>query len=324
MNKTVYYSIFLLLWALPVGAQDWQHPQMAWGEPDLQGTWTNATITLLERPDEFPNLVLTEDEARAMEGVTAQMFVENDNVSEGDLVAGENVGGYNSFWMDPGTRAARVNGEPRSSIVVEPEDGQIPYNLWSKIRKYWELYTTVFRKSDNPEEQALGVRCMVGFGSSGGPPMLPVLYNNNYQIVQSPGVVMILVEMNHNVRTIRIDGEPLPPQIRPWLGDSIGHWEGNTLVVETSQFHMQQSLRAAIKHQVLMTPDSKVVERFTRLGEREVLYEFSVEDDEIYSDIWRGQMPMYAAEGQIYEYACHEGNYSMPGILAGARREENE
>ena len=175
-----------------------------------------------------------------------------------------------------------------------------------------------------PETQLLGERCMVGFGSSGGPPMLPVLYNNFYQFVQSPGHVMILVEMNHNVRTIRIGGDPLPVEIRPWLGDSIGHWEGNTLVVETSQFHPQQNLRAAIKHQLYMTEDSKVVERFTRVSDQEILYQFSVEDDDIYTQKWGGEIPLLASTDQIYEYACHEGNYSLPGILAGARKEEQE
>jgi hypothetical protein len=149
--------------------------------------------------------------------------------------------------------------------------------------------------------------------------MLPVLYNNNYQFVQTPGQVMILVEMNHAVRTIRIGGDPLPKQIRPWLGDSIGHWEGNTLVVETTQFHPQQSLRGAIKHQLYVGLDSKVTERFTRIGEGEIHYEFTVEDDNIYRQPWRGELTFGPSNGQIYEYACHEGNYGMIGMLAGER-----
>jgi len=311
-----------LLTVVPALAEDWQAPKMPWGAPDLQGTWTNATVTVLERPDELPELVLTEEQTAALENRSAQFLARIDDLPEGELQAGENVGGYNSFWVDPGTRVLRIKGEPRASIIVEPEDGKIPYTLIATGKKYWALLQS--QRAENPEEQLLGERCMVGFGSSGGPPMLPVLYNNNYQIVQSPGVVLILVEMNHNVRTIHIDGDKLPSQIRPWLGDSIGHWEGDTLVVETDKFHPQQNLRAAIKHQLYMTEDSNVVERFTRVGDNEIHYEFTVEDDSIYSEKWRGEMAMVATDGQIYEYACHEGNYALPGILAGARKTQEK
>ena len=177
------------------------------------------------------------------------------------------------------------------------------------------------QKRNNPEEQLLGDRCVVGFGSTGGPPMLPVLYNNNYQFVQSPGQVTILVEMNHAVRTIRIGAEPLPRQIRPWLGDSIGHWEGDTLVVETTQFHPQQSLRTAIKHQLYVGMDSKVTEFFTRISDTEIHYEFTVEDDKNYRHPWRGELTLRPSNGQIYEYACHEGNYGMTNMLAGEREQ---
>lgn len=314
--------IVLLLIGLPSQAEDWQSKRMPWGAPDLQGAWTTATVSLLERPSEYENLVLTEAQTLEVERGTEAMLEEIDRLEEGDLDAGSDVGGYNAAWLDPGSRVVQVNSVPHSSIIVSPTDGQVPYKFTSKLRKYWNFYKLYQR--DNPEAQDLGVRCMVGFGSSGGPPMIPVLYNNNYQIVQSPGQVLILVEMNHNVRTIRIDGEPLPASIRPWLGDSIGHWEGSTLVVRTTQFHPQQNMRMAIKHQFMMSPDSVVVERFTRVGEKEVQYEFSVEDDAIYTSAWRGQMPMYATQGPIYEYACHEGNYSMTNILSGARAEERE
>ncbi len=230
------------------------------------------------------------------------------------------MGGYNTFWMDPGSRLARVRGEIRSSLIVDPADGKLPYSwrgrasLWGR---YWEL-----RNIDNPETRLLGERCIVGFGSTGGPPMLPVLYNNHYQFVQSPGFVMILVEMNHDVRMIRIEGKRLPDAIRPWLGDSIGHWEGDTLVVATTQFNPGQNFRASLRHRIYMSANSKVVERFTRVGPNEIFYEFSVEDPTVFSQVWRGELPMLAAKGQIYEYACHEGNYSMSGILSGAREQD--
>ncbi len=230
------------------------------------------------------------------------------------------MGGYNTFWMDPGTRLAVVNGEIRSSLIVEPEDGKIPYSWRGRgqlLKRFWEL-----RKADDPEMRLLGERCLVGFGSTGGPPMLPVLYNNNYQIVQSQGFVVILVEMNHNARIIRIGGDRLPDEIRPWLGDSVGHWEGDTLVVETSQFHPQQSFRGSLRHVIYMSSEANVVERLTRVGPKEILYEFSVEDPSAFTQIWRAEIPLLESSGQIYEYACHEGNYSLSGILAGARQEE--
>jgi hypothetical protein len=303
-----------------IRAEEWQRPRMAWGAPDLQGTWTNATITGLERFDEVEKLVLTPAEAREIENATADLYASIDDVPEGELEAGENVGGYNSFWMDPGKRLARVRGEIRSSLIVDPADGKVPYSWRGRaqlVKRFWEL-----RNADDPETRLLGERCIVGFGSTGGPPMLPVLYNNHYQIVQSPGFVLILVEMNHDARIIRMGGKPRPDVIRPWLGDSIGHWEGNTLVVETTRFNPGQSFRGSLRHIVYMSSDAKVVERFTRIGEKEILYEFSVEDPTAYTQIWRGEIPMREAQGQIYEYACHEGNYSLTGILAGAREED--
>jgi len=317
---------WLLLLALAGPASAWEPQRLPWGDPDLQGIWTNATLTTLTRPEDFEELVLTEDQARFLEkhGIFGEESLrEIDDLPEGDLKAGENVGGYNAAWMDPGTRVLRVNGEARSSIITDPPDGQVPYNLWGRARFYWQGYKWL-RRQDNPEERPEGERCIIGFGSTGGPPMLPVLYNNNYQFVQTPGAVLILVEMNHNVRTIRLDGEPLPQAVRPWLGDSVGHWEGDTLVVRTTQFHPQQNLRAAIKHQLYMTGDSVVEERFTRTGENEILYQFTVTDDSIYKQPWRGELTLRATGGPIYEYACHEGNYALPNILAGARQAEQE
>ncbi|MDZ7784510.1 MAG: hypothetical protein U5K56_16760 [Halioglobus sp.] len=313
--------IFALLLAGGVCADEWQVPRMPWGDPDLQGIWTNATITTLSRPDEIDELVLSEAQAAALEREGEEALAKIDDLPEGDLKAGDSVGGYNAFWVDPGTRVLRVRGEPRSSIIVEPEDGDIPYTLWGRARFYWNGYK-MLNWHNNPEERPLGERCTVGFGSTGGPPMLPVLYNNNYQIAQTEDHVFILVEMNHNVRTIRLDAEPLPAAVRPWLGDSIGHWEGDTLVVRTTQFHPQQNLRAAIKHQFYMTEDSVVEERFTRINENEILYQFTVTDDSIYRRPWRGELTLRATEGPIYEYACHEGNYALPNILSGARQEE--
>jgi hypothetical protein len=182
----------------------------------------------------------------------------------------------------------------------------------------------MFTQANHPEERSLGERCLVGFGSSGGPPMLNVLYNNHYQIVQSPGYVMILVEMNHDARIIRLASDHNPNNMKPWLGDSVGTWEGNTLVVKTINHHPQQKFRAGIRHQILVMEDAEIIERFTRVGDNEILYEFEVDDKRAYKDTWKGEMPLRAAQGEIYEYACHEGNYAMANILAGARAEERK
>lgn len=304
-----------------VTANDWQLPRMPWGDPDLQGIWTSATTTALTRPDEIDTLVLTEAQAAHIEKLGEEALASIDDLPEGDLVAGENVGGYNAAWLDPGTRVLRVRGQPRSSIIVDPDDGQVPYTLLARGKFYWSLGRMMMREN-NPEERPNGERCTVGFGSTGGPPMLPVLYNNNYQFVQNKDTISILVEMNHNVRTVRMNAQPLPSAVQPWLGDSIGHWEGDTLVVTTTQFHPQQSLRLAIKHQLMMASDTVVEERFTRLAEDEILYTFTVTDPNIYKQPWRGEMTLRSTQGPIYEYACHEGNYALPNILSGARQEE--
>jgi hypothetical protein len=154
--------------------------------------------------------------------------------------------------------------------------------------------------------------------------MLNVLYNNNYQIVQSPGYVVIVVEMNHDARIVRLGGTHLPADIRPWMGDSIGHWEGDTLVVETTNLNPGQAFTADIRHRIYLAPESKVTERFTRISANDILYEFKVEEPHAYTQTWRGEIPMHATKGPMYEYACHEGNYALADILAGARQQEKE
>lgn len=311
----------LVFTASSIHGDEYEAPTMSYGVPDLQGTWTNATATGLIRGDDIDTLVLTPEQAVEVEGQRAEFFAANDELPEDGLKAGQDVGGYNSFWMDPGTRLAVVNGEIRSSLIVEPKDGKVPYSIWGYLKVFRSGYRMI-TSADNPEQRALGERCIVGFGSTGGPPMLPVLYNNNYQIVQSPGYVMILVEMNHDARIIRMGGDPLPDSIKQWMGDSIGHWEGDTLVVETTNFNPGQSFRASLRHFIYLSETARVTERFTRIGEKEILYEFSIDDPDVYTQVWKAEIPMLASEGRIYEYACHEGNYSLPGILAGARRED--
>jgi hypothetical protein len=304
-------------------------PRTPDGSPDLQGTWTNVTITPVERPDAFKSLVLTEAQVAQLEkGVTDRI----DRLAQpsdpkrdappkggdGSTGAAGNVGGYNNFWIDSGTRVARVNGEPRSSLIVDPPDGKIPA-LTPEAQKRAAERMAAFKSRgqyDHPEYRPLGERCLLAFGSSSGPPMLPnYFYNNNYQIVQTPDHVMVLVEMVHDARIIRIGGEHLPKHIRPWMGDSIGRWEGDTLVVETTNFPPQQAFRGAAEN-------LRVIERFTRADADTILYKFTIDDPTTFTKQWSGEVPFEATEEMIYEYACHEGNYALSNVLSGERAQE--
>ncbi|MDD9960049.1 MAG: hypothetical protein OXU66_14100 [Gammaproteobacteria bacterium] len=329
MSKNLAFSIVVTAFVAQSGfAQDaWQVPRTAYGVPDLQGVWTSASITNLERDPSLGNtLIVDMEQARQIEqNAVLNVLTDADNApSDPDRpppTDGDTDAGYNAFWIDPGTRLAQIDGQYRTSWIVEPENGQIPYTQVAGMAFMEYGQSTGY---DGPEQRPLGERCMVGFGSSGGPPMLPVLYNNNLQIVQSEDYVMILVEMNHDARIIRLNSQHLGDEFSPWLGDSIGYWEGDTLIVETINFHPQQSFRFAIKHVLYLPPSARVIERFTRTGPDEILYEFTVEDDDAYTQPWTAQIPLRTATGSLYEYACHEGNYALPGILAGARREERE
>jgi hypothetical protein len=310
-------------------AKSFKAPRTPDGQPDLQGTWTNASLTTLLRPAALGNkLVLTETEAAAMERQAADRVEAGDRPSDltRELPRGGGVGGYNSFWIDSGTRVMTVNGERRTSIIVEPANGQLP-PFTPQAQKAQAARQQLVAQSgfDGPEVRALGERCMLSFGTHSGPPMLPVLYNNHYQIVQSPGHVMILAEMVHDARVVRLSGQHPPPHIRKWLGDSIGRWEGATLVVETTNFHPQQPLQigAGASYRMVYTSDKlKVTERFTRAGPDTITYQFTVDDPDTFTQPWRGELSFHRTDSLIYEYACHEGNYALPGILAGAREQE--
>lgn len=311
--------------AVPVSAQDgageYEPPRTSWGVPDLQGTWNIATVTMLERGPQFNGkLVITPEEALEI-GQTGDSYLD-ELTAEGEGEEAD-VGGYNTFWMDPGERMAEINGEIRTSIIVDPENGRLPWSEDGR-RAIFASRRNPLGPMAGPEARPLGERCMVGFGSSGGPPTLPVLYNNHTQIVQTPDYVVVLAEMNHDARIIRLrDSEHLSHNSK-WLGDSIGWYEDDTLVVETTNFHPQQSFRGSLRHFIYISPDATITERFTRLSDDKILYRFTVDDPKVYTQSWSGELPMNAAEDKIYEYACHEGNYALPGILAGARKEEVE
>lgn len=317
--------IFFLFISAFIYSEDYQPAKTWFGDPDLQGVWTNASLTTLERPDYFDSLEISEEQVIAAKNNSERFNEALDNPYEtGETPeSGGDVGGYNVAWMDPGNDFIKLNGKYRSSIITYPENGKLPRRLTRWAIEGPSIYR-MFTRADHPEERSLGERCIVGFGSSGGPPMLNVLYNNHYQIVQSPGYVMIMVEMNHDARIIRLNSDHNPDNMKPWLGDSVGWWEGETLVVKTINHHPQQKFRAAIRHQILMMEEAEVTERFTRIGTNEILYQFEVNDKKAYRETWKGEMPLRSTNSKMYEYACHEGNYAMANILAGARAEEKQ
>ncbi|MFM1895481.1 MAG: hypothetical protein RLZZ385_555 [Pseudomonadota bacterium] len=301
-----------------------QAPTTWFGDPDLQGIWTNNTITPLTRAAEFGNrLSLSAEEARQLEMSVAAFGEEQDLPSDPDRAPPSKgridlQDSYNNFWFDDGTHVAVYDGEYRSSLIVDPPDGQLPaYTEQAQQRMALERAERErFGAFDGPELRPLAERCLLSFGSSSGPPMLPILYNNHYQIVQAPGYVMILVEMVHDARIIRLDADPLPGVMQPWMGDSIGRWEGNTLVVETRNFNDAQRFRNS-------SPAMVVTERFTRVADDKIQYRFTVHDPDTFVQDFSGEIPMQLTSERIFEYACHEGNYALSGVLAGARLEES-
>jgi len=312
--------------ALAAGAVAYKAPRTASGQPDLQGVWTNATITPLERAPELgERLVLSEQEAqRAESGNAARVSATREPTKASTKVddlpscGGGQTGpacGYNAFWVDPGTKVIRIGTEARSSIIVSPKNGRLPLSAATQARLRAAQGNARLGNFDGPERRPLGERCLVGFGSTSGPPMLPVLYNNHYTIVQTPGEVMIQVEMVHDTRIVRLNDVHRPASMRQWMGDSIGHWEGDTLVVETTNFRPDQTFRGA-------TAGQKVTERFTRISPQQILYQFQVDDPAALTEPVKGEEAFNATHDRVYEYACHEGNYALPGILAGARKEE--
>jgi len=311
-QRPVLVSAAVLMIGLPLGAQTrtWNAPKTPDGQPDLQGTWTNATITPLERPADLAGKeFLTSQEAVDYEKRTLAAS----NADRRDLPPEGDVGlAYNDFWYNRGTK---IVGTRRTSLIVDPSDGKVPPLTPQAQQKQADLRAAARgHANDGPESRALTERCILW--PTAGPPMLPSFYNNNYQIVQAPGYVTILVEMIHDARVIPLDGRPhVSENVRQWMGDSRGHWEGNTLVVDTTNFTDKTRFRGA---------DDKLhlVERFTRVDANTIMYEFTVDDPTAFTRSWTAQVPMSRTQSPVFEYACHEGNYAMAGMLGGARAEE--
>jgi hypothetical protein len=327
-------------------------PRTPDGHPDLQGTYDLATITPLERLPGL-NAVLTKEQATNLEQYEARRKAKDDATLQGDRQAppvggdktpaksylevlerlgGGAVGGYNQFWLDSGSQYTVVDGQIRSSIVVDPPDGRVPpYTAAARKRLAAGRATPTSDAQesqaagldppgayDDPERRPLSERCLLGFGSTSGPPALPdYFYDNLHQIVQTKDSIMILTEMVHDARIIRMNAQHLPKTIRKWLGDSVGHWEGDTLVVDTTNFTDKTRFHEA-------TENLHVVERFSRVDGQRLLYRFTIDDPETWDRPWTGEYTWPATEKPIYEYACHEANYALGDVLRGARLREAE
>ena len=322
------------------------------GHPDLQGTYDLATMTPLERfPGDAP--VLTKEQAEKLQKAEADRRAVNatkldpnrpdlpvgGDTSQGkaffevlEKIGGGAVGGYDRLWLNQGTAYTIVDGQVRTSIIIDPPNGRVPpFNNAAKKRQANALglptsdageqsqaRTARRGEYDNPEERPLSERCLLGFGSTSGPPALPdYFYNDMHQIVQTPDNIMILTEMIHDARIVRMNAQHLPKEIRRWMGDSVGHWEGDTLVIDTTNFTDKTRFHGS-------TEDLHVVERFSRVDDHTLLYRFTVEDPQTWDRPWTGEMTWPATDKPILEYACQEGNYALGDVMRGARHQEAE
>jgi hypothetical protein len=295
-------------------------PRTAFGTPDLQGLWTNTALTFLQRPPIFKALEATDKEAAMMEagfrGLVGDLLKPTVDPKLGAPPVVKEAPQADILEMD--LHLARIGGQMRSSWIVEPADGRIPFTDAGRA-----AHRANNKESyEGPEGRPITERCLVAIGSPEGPPMMNTGFNAHYQITQTRDYVAIEVEMNHDVRIVRLADRTHPaPAVRPWMGDSVGWWEGDTLVVETTNFN-PKGMVASLGGGFTYGQQTRIVERFTRTAGDQLLYEFRVEDPAYFKQPWRGEMPMRAAKGPIYEYACHEGNYSLPNALTGARFQE--
>lgn len=300
-------------------------------ERDLTGVWTIRSMTPMERRDSDTGLVIDETEALRREGVVEDRVAAANARSDldDDLLSTGNAGGRNTFWSDPGERLTRIDGQARSSAIVFPEDGRIPFIDREKSTERALYMRNVYAAGRGDiagiEDIPIRARCLIGGGDTGGPAMAPVFANSTYRFVLTDHHFMILVEMIHDARIAPIfetkaeaQAGHRPDVIRPWLGDSVAWWEGDELVVETINVHPVQSLESRMP----LSPEARVTERFRRTAQDEVFYAFEVVDPVHYSSAWRAEQVFRPVEGDVFEYACHEGSYARDDLLEAARRAE--
>ena len=308
----------VMLAAAPAAAQTM--PRTPWGTPDLQGIWDFRTITPLERPEELGDKAfLTAEEAAAAEQAEVERNLELWEAEARRTEAGGNVGAYNNFWMDRGTRATR-----RTSLITYPPNGRFPeLSEVGAERAEARRVHMAEHPADSYTDRNSSDRCIVGFNA--GPPITPLAYNQNMQLFQTPDHVVIYTEMVHTPRIVPLDGRAaLDPSIRLWSGDSRGRWEGNTLVIESANFNAKRQwipLTSGASG-VASSANMTLVERFTRVDDDTLEYTFTLTDPDTWASDWTASLPMQRTDMPLFEYACHEGNYSMEGILSGHRADE--
>jgi hypothetical protein len=301
-------------------ASRWTAPRTPWGDPDLQGIWNNSTITELERPAELSGKqVLADDEAAALQEKIAQTRVDR-APREGD------PGTYNQFWFDRGTKVVPTK---RTSLIVDPPDGKLPPLTAAGQKRQEERFkrlgpTAIGSSGNGPfdsyEDISVVTRCLTrGLPNA----MFPGGYNNNYRILQVPGAVVLLSELMHETRVIPLDGRPhLSQNVRQWMGDSRGHWDGNTLVVDVTNFPDRDVTGFGVAYRFSETSQLHLIERFTRIDADTINYEVTVDDPATFTKQWTASIPMVKSDAPLYEYACHEGNYSMVNMLKASRAQD--
>jgi hypothetical protein len=323
VSAAAVVAAFALGAAASAAAQTSKVPKTAWGKPDLTGLWDFRTITPLERPANMADKeFLTPAEAAKLEQETIERNAEIDSRPAERTSAGGNVdrrqdgtpGFYNNFWLDGGTKPV---GSLRTSLVVDPTNGKLP-PMTPAAQKRAEERRAYLKEhpADGPEDRSSSDRCIVGFNA--GPPLSPGGYNQNMQVVQTKDSVILVTEMVHSARVVYLDGRPpLNDKIRNWSGDARGHWEGDTLVVETTNFRPDRGWRGT-------SGNMKLIERLTRVDANTLEYKYTVIDPDTWTAPWTAAIPLRLADQPSYEYACHEGNHSMQGILSGQRTEDKD
>jgi hypothetical protein len=302
-----YRVLMLVSIAVPMRAQ----------HPSFEGIWNSASLTPFQRPVELGNKeYYTEQEAAVYEKSKAQEVNRDrrDGGQEADIARA-----YNELFFDRGTKLARTR---RTSMIIDPPDGRVP-PMTPDARKKFQAIQEKFavHPADGPEDRPLPDRCLMF--SQSGPPMIPGNYNDLYQIVQTPEYISILAEMGNQVRVIPLDGRPhLPQNVQGLMGDSRGHWEGDTLVVETVNFRFNDRSRFGVQYDGMTDKNLRITERFTRTGPDSILYRATIDDPTVYTKQWTMEVSLEKSEGPVYEYACHEGNYGLAGVLAGERVQE--